>query len=52
MKVTGKMISRMALERRSGIMEQRPMKENLLMAKSMERVNSHGVMVRTMTETL
>lgn len=52
MKVIGRMINKMALVKRSGIMEQRLMKESLLMEKRMARVNSLGAMVHTMKETL
>ena len=51
-KENGKMINKMALARRSGIMEQRHMKDILLMERNMEKVNFHGVMALTMKEIL
>ena len=47
----GRKINRMALARRSGIMEQRPMKANSLMGKRTGRENSHGVMALIMKVT-
>lgn len=48
MKVAGKKISNMALEKRYGIMEQKPMREILLKGKRMEKANLCGAMALTM----
>ena len=51
-KVLGSMTNKKGLEKRSGIMELKHTKENLLMARKMAEVGSSGVMVPTTREIL